>query len=72
MTIETKFNIGDEVWYMENNKVCCDTISAIHLHVYEYDRIFNYSFGLTDCTKPYIQVDESKLFRTKQELLDSL
>lgn len=72
MEIKTKYNIGDEVWYMENNKVCCDKISAVHLHIYEYDQIINYSFGLTDCTKLYIHVDESKLFPSKQELLDSL
>lgn len=72
MTIETKFNIGDKVWFMNENKVCCDEISAIHLHLYEDKQLFNYSFGLNDCIQKYIQVDEQELFRTKQELLDNL
>ena len=57
---------------MNKNKVCCDKIAAIHIHLYESEQYINYSFGLNNCSKAYAQIDDGKLFRTKQELLDSL
>lgn len=75
MTIETKFNIGDKVWFIYGRSVSYGTIkevSACH-------RIRN-EFGYTGTEIDYrIEtgyisecIEEKYLFRTKQELLDSL
>lgn len=69
MTIETKFNIGDEVWFHLCEPIRAD-VTAITIHkdymVYHIQTIErgrnNFATALTD----------DKLFRTKQELLDSL
>lgn len=69
MTIETKYNIGDEVWFAEEGDAICETILGIEVNVYK-DKLFieylfandSYPFGL----------NESDLFPTKEELLKSL
>lgn len=38
MTIETEYNIVDEVWFMENNKVCSIVIEAIKNALTKDDR----------------------------------
>lgn len=35
MTIETKYNIGDEVWVMYNNKPTCLTIAAMDIGLHK-------------------------------------
>ena len=67
MTIETKYNIGDEVWYkgfeepfhdgISNIRIDVDCLGEIHI---EYE-LWN------DVTK-----EECQLFPTKEELLKSL
>ncbi len=67
MTIETKYNIGDEVWYkgleepfhdgISNIRIDVDCLGEIHI---EYE-LWN------DVTK-----EEYQLFLTKEELLKSL
>ena len=73
MTVETKFNIGDEVWFKRRSGYFKGRISAIHISL------------RTDETTPTIEYNvvwgndfyhdhmiERNLFRTKQELLESL
>lgn len=74
MTIETKYNIGDEVWFMFDNSAKNSRIAKIELTVEEdmcgeavCHCIFYQLFGKYD--KLYPQHD---LFSTKEELLKSL
>lgn len=72
MTIKTKYNIGQEVWFIEDNKVCNKKITAIHLHIYESGSDISYSCSPSEFGKLLNSVNESKLFPTKEELLKSL
>lgn len=65
MTIETKYNIGDDVWLMYRNKVFSGRIIGIFLkpNVISY-KIVSIIKGMW--------FSESKLFPTKEELLKSL
>ena len=77
MTLETKYNIGDAVWVIANNKVHHIRIDEIKvsigkamiskdgvLSISEYK--ISYSVGWDDWRK------ESDIFPTKEELLKSL
>lgn len=81
MKIETKFNIGDYVFYLENNSIKHGMIEAIQIEVAIRTEggMINY-----DNIKPYIHSElyylgasvgircARLIFKTKQELLDSL
>lgn len=79
MKITTKYNVGDTVWYMENDKVHKGKISKINNTVTSamtaklgwYQKttynLFNYfSF------KPKQEYQEYELFPSKEELFESL
>lgn len=73
MQIETKYNIGDKVWFMHDNKVKSGTIITIGVFV-ERDMNSQYvsnsvQYGLDNFDYPY---RENHLFPTKEELLKSL
>lgn len=72
MTIETKYNIGDEVWFMQDNKVCSDTITAIHTYRTETISNITYGFGKSIRSQIIAVINEQDLFPTKEELLKSL
>lgn len=72
MTIETKYNIGDEVWFMQDNKVCSDTITAIHTYRTETISNITYGFGKSIRSQIIAIINERDLFPTKEELLKSL
>ena len=66
MTIETKYNIGQEVWYRMGGYTFCNKVIGIHIlnkGIIMYDIRFEH----THCT-----LDESLVFPTKEELLNSL
>ena len=66
MTVETKFNIGDEVWFMYKLKPICERVTS--LTIYTCNKlVIEYFFEV-----PFVFIREEKLFSTKQELLDSL
>lgn len=66
MTIETKFNIGDKVFYKNNtNQIVSSYIDTIVISTNDNDGIW---YNLTD----YASRAEKDLFRTKQDLLESL
>jgi hypothetical protein len=75
MTINTKFNVGDFVYFIRNNQVITSKAGSIsvltggHSSTTEikYHIIFN--LGLSTYTE---SIKESELFATKQELLNSL
>lgn len=67
MTIETKYNIGDEVWFICSNLVQTSTVRKIRPIINrDNNLIYYYVDGL-----PY-EYSETKLFPTKAELLKSL
>lgn len=67
MTIETKYNIGDEVWYSLKGNVYHEIIDHIEIDV-----------GKSGVTHIYYNSEgkfphrEDKLYPTKEELLKSL
>ena len=64
MTIETKYNIGDEVWFTDrHNHPRCDRVTSIRLM---HDLSIMYYFEV------WLSRDEKELFPTKEELLKSL
>lgn len=71
MTIETKYNIGDEVWMMLFGKPEEFVITGIE---YTHHRKFigcKYYIKSTDCEYE-VAIPEGLLFPTKEELLKSL
>ena len=74
MTIETKFNIGDEVWWKDrNNKPHSDVINAIRIYVCDASNNIGIQYGIKrksfdECFIEWFW----DFYRTKQELLDSL
>lgn len=80
MIIETKFNIGDTVWIMCDNKPYCATVTMImtkHLCPEDSEEIkkaVKYGLGWSILTKSSRMefIGESKLFSTKEELINSL
>lgn len=66
MKIETKFNICDEVCYLHENQI---TNATIQRFLITYNKFgIHIQYGLDD----HMYIEETLLFRTEQELLDSL
>ena len=63
MTIETKFNVGDKVWFKSADKIESGIVVEYHAPTQ------GYNIELEDC---YVFLNECDLYKTKQELLDSL
>jgi hypothetical protein len=68
MEANTKYNIKDTVWLVNENKVVKMTVTGLDItvtgpdsHDVKYD--LNYSL---------CEIPENKLFKTKEELLESL
>lgn len=76
MKIETKYDIGQEVWYMENNKDCSRIVTAIQVTSYGKISIVKYGYqNRPECGDErthYIEYNERNLYPTKEELLKSL
>lgn len=71
MTIETKYNIGDEVWMTLFDKPKKFVVKGVE---YVYHTIFigcYYYIKSEDCQYE-VRIPESELFPTKEELLKSL
>lgn len=77
MTIETKYNIGDEVWAVIENRVQCLRIEGVAINTLDetfdesgklvsYRLRIKYYFGDGDW------VNEVNCFSTKEELIKSL
>ena len=61
MEANTKYNIKDTVWLVNENKVVKMTVTGPDSHEVKYS--LNYSLG---------DIPESRVFKTKEELLESL
>lgn len=72
MTIETKYNIGQEVWGIVNGGAHKLKIRSIVPHYSKEYKVIKYGFGKTPYTGYFDLIEESKLYPTKEELLKSL
>ena len=75
MTITTKFNKGEKVWFMHNNKPLEIIIVFIDISIGGASgTVINYA-GTKTNTSSYHRIDtinEHKLFKTKEDLIKSL
>jgi hypothetical protein len=71
MKIETKYNIGDEVWIISKGKVVKDVVDMIHIHIGSDENI-TYSLKSKRILGLFETIKESSIFHTKEELLKSL
>jgi len=70
MTIETKFNISDTIWFMNGNKAECCTVTSMKMGMDNHTNKNLWIFY-----SPYFRnywISESKCFSTKEDLLKSL
>lgn len=65
MTISTKYDIGDMVWFMYDNICVLKKVENINIDVYH--KYVQYMFDENN-----IWLSEKHLFSTKEELLKSL
>lgn len=79
MEVPLDFNVGDLVFYMEDNKVCERTIERICIHIiinlgYHDDTKIQYGFEDKRTKDPVMMMykEATKIFKTKDQLLQSL
>lgn len=65
MTISTKYDIGDMVWFMHDNRCVLKKIENINIDVYYMYIQYNFD-------ENSIWLSEKHIFSTKEELLKSL
>lgn len=71
MKIETKFNVGNEVWFIHNNVPQSLEIGFITVTI-ENGYCVEYTFRLGADTKRVLYLREDEVFSTKEELINSL
>ena len=69
MTIETKYNIGDEVWVLDGLEPISREVLRIDIEVYNAKTIIEYDVMVGDVLTGFY---EREIFPTKEELLKSL
>ena len=71
MTIETKYNVGDEVWVMSDGKPTKGNVKWIDIHIGRLgkEQIIEVRYQVLSYDTPY---SEGLVFPTKEELLKSL
>ena len=72
MKIETKYNIGDEVWFIADGEICNEKITAIHIHVTISEVYITYSCDDDIVGQTLNTAAEKYFYPTKEELLKSL
>lgn len=70
MKIETKYNIGEDVWFMNEGEPISEKIVRIDVEQYERKQFVQYTVVLGDCLLTTFY--EQEVFPTKEELLKSL
>jgi len=68
MTIETKFNVGDIAYFINNNKVC--NLKIIHIEVHVVSNRASIINHFNDGVE--IKKSDYEIYATKEELLASL
>ena len=66
MEVNSKYNINDTVWVVSRNKVIQQKIQGIEITATNHMREIEYTF-MGDGKLP-----DDKVFKTKEELIDSL
>lgn len=69
MEIRTKFNIGDTIYFMYDNKVCNSSVCSVSVWVGRESTDIKY---YVDRDKDRISITENKVYATKEELIASL
>lgn len=70
MTFETKYSQGDIVWFMEGMKATKGSIVIIKIYTYQSgEMLIKYTVSVYAGMRDY---NEYELFKTKQDLLNSL
>lgn len=73
MKIETKLDVENECYFLHNNKVKTGFIKDIQISVLTEKMYIKYSVLFKDCDKAETKIFlEEDVFKTKQELLNSL
>lgn len=69
MTIETKFNVGDTVFFIYDDK--CLEAQIIHISIFADDNHPSIKYHIT-CGHLNLCVSEYQIYYTKEELLKSM
>lgn len=72
MTIETKYNIGDEVWVEWSTRPTKMVVESIEFNKDEYTECLWYFVVNPNGRQECYDANECELFTTKEELLKSL
>ena len=74
MTIETKYNIGDEVWLMYENMAMTAQVIAMNVEISEIIKGYVSANCYCKIKCPHFtrEIHESRIYPTKEELLKSL
>jgi len=79
MENKTKFNLGEKVWYMYNNRPVEGivmrieiTVGGTHDPIMYASRDASIMYGIRYELTPYVWVKEHKIYSSKEELLGSL
>lgn len=74
MTIETKYDVRDIVWFMYNNKIESSPVRKIDItrKIYLWSTVTYVKYKLALSYVANIDFEEDELFPTKEELLKSL
>lgn len=72
MKIETKFNVGDEVWFIRHNKITKGEISIVHTSSDGSLTNTSYQIRMSSSPADYFELYENEYFATKEELIKSL
>lgn len=70
MTIKTKFNINESVFFISHNKIQCAIIKGISVYINSLNKQY-IKYNIVN-SEEGIFIDEEKIFITKQDLLKSL
>lgn len=71
MKIETKYAIGDVLFYLKDNQICSSPVTDIHITVY-YSGGISAVYELKREGMWGLRLYESNLFKTKKELIKHL
>lgn len=69
MEIKTRFNVGDTIYFMYDNKVCNSSVCSISVWAGRESMDIKY---YVDRDKDKISITEGKSYATKEELIASL
>lgn len=80
MTIKTKFNIGDALFFLDKDKIKSSTVEKIKILILKdsievgylfKSKVMDSSFILASMEQ-YSYIDGDKVFKSKDELIESL